>query len=242
MKILGIIPARLASTRFPAKPLVDIGGTSMVMRTFRQAQKCPLLADVVVATDDQGIFDHVVANSGKVVLTRTNHDTGTSRCAEVQQQMPHFDACINIQGDEPFISPNQISAVAQLLIKGAEIATLAKPDSNRESLMETSAVKVVLNHKNEAMLFSRSLIPFVREYSDSRTYTWLRHVGIYGYRADILKQLVTLPTAPPEQYESLEQLRWMYNGYKIEVGLTDEDSHSIDTPADLERVKKHFGY
>jgi 3-deoxy-manno-octulosonate cytidylyltransferase (CMP-KDO synthetase) len=230
----------MASTRFPGKPLVDIGGIAMVMRVYNQSKKCEALSAVVVATDNLEILNHVIESGGEAIMTNERHETGTSRCEEVSILFPHYDAYINIQGDEPFISPNQILKVANLLKNGAAIATLAKPDSNKEHLLASSVVKVVLNHKNEALLFSRALIPFVRDPKPDITYSYLRHIGIYGFQKKILEHISNLSSPDLEKYENLEQLRWLYNGFSIQVDFTNEESFSIDTPEDLVRVKQHF--
>lgn len=226
----------MGSTRFPGKPLIDIGGKSMVMRVFHQAIQSSLLNNVVVATDDNRIAEHVIASGGKAVFTSHLHDSGTSRCAEVLGVFPDYDAVVNIQGDEPFIAPNQIDLIAELLIDGAEIGTLVIKENNLEELQSPNTIKVVLNFKGEAMYFSRSIIPFKR--NEVENFTFFRHIGIYGFQANVLKKISSFPASVIEQTESLEQLRWLYNGLVIKTAITAEDTHSVDTPEDLIKLEK----
>jgi 3-deoxy-manno-octulosonate cytidylyltransferase (CMP-KDO synthetase) len=241
MKIIGVIPARYASTRFPGKPLVDIQGRSMVMRVYDQAMKGSLLAKVVVATDHLEIFDHVLQSGGNAVMTREFHQSGTERCAEVHDIMgDDMDAVINIQGDEPFIDPLQIDSVARCLMQPhVRIATLVAPIKSLEDLDSPHVVKAVLDVNRRALLFSRLPIPYCRDApSEMRLMhnTYYRHIGIYGYRADVLREIVRLPFSSLEKAESLEQLRWMQNGYSIHAEFTDEPGVSIDTPEDLKKL------
>lgn len=240
MKILGVIPARYASTRFPGKPLVDIGGKSMIQRVYEQAKKCTALADVFVATDDRRIFDHVIEFGGKVVLTADTHPSGTDRCAEVAAKHPEYDVVINIQGDEPFIDPEQIGKVADCFTEaGVQLATLIKKISTTDELYNMSTPKVIINTQNEAIYFSRSAIPHVRgEEPQNWLYhnTYYKHIGIYGYNSDVLQQITQLPVSSLEKAESLEQLRWIENGYKIKTALTEMESHAVDVPEDLEKL------
>lgn len=242
MRILGIIPARYASTRFPGKALVDIAGKSMVQRVYEQAKKCKLLNEVIIATDDQRIFDHVTSFSGKVLMTSTKHQSGTDRCAEVSTTLPEFDVIVNIQGDEPFIDPEQIAKVVACFTDvKTELATLVKKIETEEELQNSNIPKVVLNYCSEAVYFSRSIIPFIR--SQERQ-NWLsnnafyKHIGIYGYRADVLQAVTKLPVSTLEKAESLEQLRWIENGYRIKVAETELETLAVDTPADLENILK----
>lgn len=239
MNILGIIPARFGSTRFPGKSLVNIHGKPMVQRVFEQAEKCALLDKVVVATDDQRIYNCVKA-FGEVVMTSSSHQSGTDRCAEaITKVSGTFDFIINIQGDEPFIQPEQISTLASVLNKQTELATLVKKITNKDTLFNPNTPKVVLNTASEAIYFSRSTIPFMR--CESQT-SWLsshafyKHIGIYAYRQDILETITRLPPSSLEQAESLEQLRWIENGFKIKVAITELESYGIDTPEDLEKI------
>ena len=232
MKLLGVIPARFGSARFPGKPLVDIHGKSMVMRVYDQCIKCNELTDVVVATDDIRILDHVISNGGKAIMTRTNHESGTSRCAEIAEKFPEMDAIVNIQGDEPFINPEQISELTNLLKGKTEIATLAHRFEETLSPSNPNLVKVVLDYSNNALYFSRSLIPFEKSPMSPQT-TYFKHVGIYGYKLNTLLQLPHLEPSVIDLSENLEQLRWLYWGFKIRVGITEYKSPSVDVPEDL---------
>jgi len=246
MRFVGIIPARFASTRFPGKPLVDIGGKSMIQRVYEQVSK--VLADVYVATDDQRIFDAVLAFGGRAIMTSDQHKSGTDRCYEAYSKLSgNFDVVINVQGDEPFIQPEQIKTLKDCFKSTeTEIATLAKRFTEKdgfEALNNPNSPKLVVNKSDEAMYFSRSIIPFRRgaETADwILLNTYLKHVGIYAYRADVLRQLTQLEQSPLEISESLEQLRWLENGFRIKVGYTDVETVGIDTPEDLEKVKMLF--
>lgn len=241
MRILGVIPARYASTRFPGKPLIDIAGQSMIMRVYRQAAKASLLTSVVVATDDKRIGDEVEKNKGKVILTSKDHTNGTERCAEVLSKLNEtFDYVINIQGDEPLIDPAQINALAAILTGDVELGTLVKRIDKLDQLKSDSVVKVVVNSNKEALYFSRNIIPHVRgvklDNNAMDKNTFFKHVGIYAYRVDILNKIVKLPIGTLERIESLEQLRWLENGYRLSTVETNLESPSIDTPEDLEYV------
>jgi 3-deoxy-manno-octulosonate cytidylyltransferase (CMP-KDO synthetase) len=240
MKILGIIPARFASSRFPGKPLVDIGGKSMIQRVYEQAKKCIQLTEVVVATDDTRIYDHVLNFGGEVIMTSADHQSGTDRCAEVALQHPQYNVIINIQGDEPFIDPEQITKLATCFDNvDTQIATLIKKVMNEQELFNTNSPKVLVNKLLEAIYFSRSPLPHIRgkEQADWLSqYTYFKHIGIYGYRSDVLQQITKLPLSSLEKAESLEQLRWIENGYRIKVAETELETHAIDTPEDLEKL------
>ena len=246
MRFVGIIPARFASTRFPGKPLVDIGGKTMIQRVYEQVSK--VLADVYVATDDHRIFDAVLAFGGRAIMTSDQHKSGTDRCYEAYSKLSgNFDVVINVQGDEPFIQPEQIETLKDCFKSTeTEIATLAKRFTEKdgfEALNNPNSPKLVVNKSDEAMYFSRSIIPFRRgaETADwILLNTYLKHVGIYAYRADVLRQLTQLEQSPLEISESLEQLRWLENGFRIKVGYTDVETVGIDTPEDLEKVKTLF--
>jgi 3-deoxy-manno-octulosonate cytidylyltransferase (CMP-KDO synthetase) len=242
MNILGIIPARYASTRFPGKPLVDISGKTMIQRVYEQAKKCSSFADVVVATDDDRIFDHVLGFDGKAVMTSTEHQSGTDRCAEVASKHPEYDIIINIQGDEPYIDPEQITKLAACFNdSGTQIATLVKKIHSVEELHNANSPKVLINKLSEAIYFSRSPLPHIRGQEPQNWlnyYTYFKHIGIYGYRADILQQITKLPVSPLEKAESLEQLRWIENGYKIKVAETELETVAVDTPEDLNKLSK----
>lgn len=243
MKIIGIIPARYASTRFPAKPLVDIGGKSMIQRVYEQAKKSKLLNDVVVATDDDRIALHIKSFGGNVVMTSEKHQSGTDRCFEaIQLFSKDADVVINIQGDEPFIQPEQIDLVAACFASTAVgIATLVKKISSEDELFNVNIPKVLLNKNKEALLFSRQTIPHIRgkELQDwLKNYTFYKHIGIYAYRTKVLAEITALKPSPLELVESLEQLRWLENGYKINVEITDFESVAVDTPDDLKKLAK----
>lgn len=239
--IAGIIPARYASTRFPGKSLFDIRGKTMIRRVYEQAQQSSSLHKVVVATDDQRIFDHVTSFGGEAVMTAADHPSGTDRCWDAVRQLKDaYQYVINIQGDEPFIDPTQIDELAALLQDGTtELATLMIPVNDPAYLFDTGEVKIVLNDKMEALYFSRMAIPFLKGIEQSewhKHFKYYRHVGMYAYRTDILKKITKLPVSSLERAESLEQLRWLENGYKIKCGVTHFESHCIDTPEDVEKV------
>jgi 3-deoxy-manno-octulosonate cytidylyltransferase (CMP-KDO synthetase) len=238
--IIGVIPARYASTRFPGKPLIDIGGKSMIQRVYEQCVKTSVLSDVIVATDDQRIADHVVAFGGKVMMTAVTHQSGTDRCAEVVMKYDgKCDAVINIQGDEPFIDPKQIELLASAFNdESTQIATLIKKISGEDELRNPNVVKVIANKFNQAIYFSRSPIPYRRNPGIEINY--FKHVGIYGYRKQILAEITQLSVSNLEQAESLEQLRWVENGYKIILKETDMETIAIDSPDDLAKVLAKF--
>ena len=244
MKILGVVPARYASTRFPAKPLVDIGGKSMVQRVYEQACKSKLLTKVVVATDDQRIVDHVLSFGGQVVMTNENHPSGTDRCYEaLSLQKEEFHYVINIQGDEPFIRPEQIDLLAALLDGEATIATLIKKLADKESLFNPNVVKAVVAMDGNALYFSRSPVPHMRNTNEEEWLqkgTFYKHIGMYAYRSDTLEKLTKLPVSPLEKAESLEQLRWLDNGYFIKTTETKSETIGIDTPEDLQRALSYL--
>lgn len=246
MKFIGIIPARYASSRFPGKPLAKIGDFTMIERVYRQASK--ELADVAVATDDTRIFDAVKAFGGNAVMTSESHRSGTDRCREAYANLgSNADVIINIQGDEPFIAPEQIASLKQCFDDPAvEIATLARrfdPARGFEALFDPNTPKVVISNDYNAIYFSRSIIPYIRNYPWQE---WLdhavfhTHVGLYAYRAKTLNALTRLPQSSLEIAESLEQLRWIQNGYKIRVAITDRPTIGIDTPEDLQAAIKYL--
>ena len=246
MNILGIIPARYTSLRFPGKPLAMIDGKSMIQRVYEQAVKADSLKWLVVATDNREIYNHVRRFGGMVMMTSDNHPNGTSRCLEVTNKLEaehkniSIDAVINIQGDEPYIQPVQIDALAGLFMDSAtDIATLAKKIDHNEQVFDPNVVKVVVNNEGFAMLFSRQAVPFGRDLPQMEwfnRFNYLKHIGIYGYRNTVLKKIVDLPVSPLEGFEKLEQLRWLENGYNIKVELTDYESMSVDTPEDLKKL------
>lgn len=243
MKFIGIIPARYASSRFPGKPLVDMDGKTMIQRVYEQVVQA--VDDVCVATDDERIEAAVKAFGGNVVMTSDKHRSGTDRCFEAYQKVGNgFDVVINIQGDEPFIHPEQIETIKACFTDDqVQIATLVKPfrsDADFEStLFNPNSPKVVVNKKFEAMYFSRSIIPYIRgkKYTEwLSSHVFYKHIGMYAYRADILAEITALPQSTLELAESLEQLRWLENGYKIKVGITEQETIGIDTPEDLEKA------
>lgn len=243
LRFVGIIPARYASTRFPGKPLVDIGGKPMIQRVYEQVLK--VIADVYVATDDSRIYDTVISFGGKAIMTSDQHKSGTDRCYEAFTKIQNdFDVIINVQGDEPFIQPEQIIELQKCFEDtNTQIATLAKQvtlGDGIEFIENSNHPKLVINKNNEAMYFSRSIIPFIRgteKINWVEKHSYLKHVGIYAYKADVLHELTLLEQSPLEIAESLEQLRWLENGYRIKVGFTVVESIGIDTPEDLEKVK-----
>lgn len=263
--ILGIIPARYASTRFPGKPLIDIQGKSMIRHVVEAAQRATKLDRVVVATDDGRIADHVRAFGGEVVMTRDDHPSGTDRCWEAVQQILDFRFSIldsngpiknqkskienrsyvlNIQGDEPFLDPAQIDELAEVLDGTVELATQMIRVDSAELLHDPGEAKIVLNDRREAMYFSRQAIPFLKNVAPDQWHLhhdYYRHVGMYAYRVDVLERLCQLPPSPLERAESLEQLRWLEAGYRIQLVETRHDSHCIDSPDDVENVLRLLG-
>jgi 3-deoxy-manno-octulosonate cytidylyltransferase (CMP-KDO synthetase) len=242
MSILGIIPARYASTRFPGKPLTMINGKSMLRRVYEQALKAKHLNDLIIATDDERIAKHATEFGAKVVLTAVHHPSGTDRCYEAYVLTnKKYDYVLNIQGDEPFLDPEQIDSLAQVCDGKVEIATQMTKCASHAILFDIGEVKITLNNQNEALYFSRSVIPFIKNVAEQDWHThfnYFRHVGMYAYRTDILEAVTKLKPSSLEQAESLEQLRWLENGYKITCIETNFDSHCIDTPEDIEKVLK----
>ena len=244
MNFIGIIPARYASTRCPGKPLARIGQMTMIERVWRQVRR--VLDDVWVATDDSRIYDAVKEFGGNVVMTSTEHRSGTDRCREAYELIGGGqDVVINIQGDEPFIEPRQLEAIMQCFDDPAtDIATLVRPfaaDGSYEQLADPNTPKVVVDAQMNAIYFSRSVIPYLRNIPMEQWpshHGYYTHVGMYAYRAHVLGEITRLPQSSLELAESLEQLRWVQNGYRIKVGVTDCHSIGIDTPQDLENAIK----
>lgn len=240
MKFLGIIPARYASTRFPAKPLAMLGGKTVIQRVYEQV--VGILDDAYVATDDERIEVAVKAFGGKVVMTSVHHKSGTDRCYEACTKIGgNFDIVMNIQGDEPFIQVSQLETVKACFDDPTtQIATLVKPftvDNGFEALENVNSPKVVLNRNMNALYFSRSIIPYQRNAQKKnwlKNHTYYKHIGLYAYRVEVLKEITSLPQSVLELAESLEQLRWLENGYTIKVGITEVETIGIDTPQDLE--------
>ncbi len=241
MKIVGIIPSRYQSSRFPGKPLAMIDGVSMIRRVYEQCKKATLLDAVVVATDDNRIKVEVESFGGLVVMTSEDCPNGTARCEEVVEQLNEsFDFVVNIQGDEPYIQPEQIDQVACILSSEVELGTLVKKIDDQETLFNPNTPKVVFNDSDYALYFSRQTIPFLRDVKKENwltSHAFYKHIGIYAYRTDILKKIVALPEGNIEQMEKLEQLRWLENGFKIKIAITVFDSFGIDSPEDIEKVK-----
>jgi 3-deoxy-manno-octulosonate cytidylyltransferase (CMP-KDO synthetase) len=240
LKVLGIIPARYQSTRFPGKPLVDIAGKSMIQRVYEQARKSALLTDVIVATDDDRIWNHVRDFGGKAIMTSVDHLNGTSRCGEVISKESGYDVVINIQGDEPLVKPEQIDAVLSLFKRDeVEIGTVVKRLHDAADIENENRIKVVLDHAGNALYFSRSAIPFVQGKQIAHwpeAIPYFKHIGIYAWRTETLKKLLLLKPTALEKAESLEQLRWLYYGYKIATVETQIETPNIDTPQDLAAV------
>ncbi|MGD1892318.1 MAG: 3-deoxy-manno-octulosonate cytidylyltransferase [Cyclobacteriaceae bacterium] len=245
MKILGIIPARWASSRFPQKVLADIGGKSMVQRVYEQSTQAQKLSKVVVATDHPTIEEHVVGFGGEVCMTSPDHPSGTDRCREaLDQQAEVYDYVVNIQGEEPFVQPEAINELASLLDGQTQLGTLVSEIRDATVLTNPNMMKVIFNTQQEAIYFSRTAVPYLRDVPLEQWlnyHTFYKHVHLYAYRADILREITQLPVSSLEKAESLEQLRWIENGYTIKVGLTQHESLSVDTPADLERAKQQMG-
>lgn len=243
MKIAGIIPARYASSRFPGKPLAIIQDKPMIQHVYDQAIKADQLSEIIIATDDRRIEKAVKDFGGKVMMTDPAHSSGTERCAEIQQALKQtgnlFDVFINIQGDEPFIDPEQIDLVASCFKEeNVQIATLSKKIYTKDELFNTNVVKVITDKYGKAIYFSRQAIPFIRGLElESWTHKSLhfKHIGIYGYQSAILEKIVKLKQSPLEESESLEQLRWIENGYSIMVKETNIESFGVDVPEDLSK-------
>ncbi|QIP16891.1 3-deoxy-manno-octulosonate cytidylyltransferase [Spirosoma aureum] len=245
--IIGIIPARYGSTRFPGKPLADIGGKSMIQRVLEQAWQAQSLDKVVVATDDERIAEAVLRLGGEAIMTRTDHPSGTDRCweaysrliAEKEVKASASDYIINIQGDEPFIDPEQINELAAILDGTVELATQMSSVDSAELLHNPKEAKIIINARNEALYFSRAAIPYLWGLDPAiwhQHHDYHRHVGLYAYRADVLEKITELPPSPLEQAESLEQLRWLEAGYRIKLVETQFQTPSVDDPADIEKA------
>lgn len=238
MKVVGIIPSRFASSRFPGKPLIDLKGKTMIQRVYENASKAKSLSEIYVATDDQRIFDHVISFGGKVFMTDSNHPSGTDRCGEIAQKI-EADIILNIQGDEPLINPVQLDQVISAFDDSSvRIATLGTPKISEADIQNANRIKIVVDHANNALYFSRSAIPNSSNYNGNPTefYPFYKHIGLYAYKKECLTELVKLKPTKLEKIESLEQLRWLYNGYKIKVVETEIETPNIDTPEDIEMV------
>lgn len=241
MKFIGIIPARYASTRFPGKSLALLGGKPVIQHVYEKV--AAVLEAAYVATDDERIYDVVKSFGGQVVMTRTDHKSGTDRIEEAIEKIGgEWDVVVNVQGDEPFVAKSQLDTICHCFDDSTtQIATLGKPFESMEAVQNPNSPKIVVDNMGFAMYFSRSVIPYVRgkEKSSWLThYPFLKHLGIYAYRKDVLRQITQLPQSSLEIAESLEQLRWLQNGFKIKVGTTDVETVGIDTPQDLERAEE----
>ncbi len=244
LRFIAIIPARYASTRFPGKPLAQLGGKPVVQRVYERVKS--VIPNAVVATDDERIYDVVKAFGGDVVMTSPNHKSGTDRCWEAyQKQAQEYDVVINVQGDEPFIAQSQLrSIMACFDDEATDIATLVKPfavEDGLQALQNPNSPKVVLDSASRAIYFSRSVIPYLRGVEPDEwlsKHTFYKHIGMYAFRVDALREVTSLPQSSLEKAESLEQLRWLENGYKIGVGITNVETVGIDTPEDLARAEE----
>ncbi len=239
-RFVGIIPARYASTRFPGKPLAILGGKTVIERVYTQVADA--LDDAYVATEDTRIFDTVTGFGGKAVMTRTDHKSGTDRIEEAVEKIGgQWDVVVNVQGDEPFIQRSQIDTLCRCFDdEDTQIATLGKPFDSMEAVDNPNSPKIVTDLRGYALYFSRSVIPYVRGAEHDAWmghYPYLKHLGIYAYRREVLEAVTRLPQSPLELAESLEQLRWLQHGYKIKVGTTDVETIGIDTPDDLARAE-----
>jgi 3-deoxy-manno-octulosonate cytidylyltransferase (CMP-KDO synthetase) len=244
MNTLGVIPARYNSTRFPGKPLANINGKTMIQRVYEQASKSKMLSKVIIATDDARIYNHIVNDfGGQAMMTSPQHQSGTDRCAEIiRNDSRQWDAVVNIQGDEPYIQPEQIDLLCSLFSSpDTQIATLVKKITSADELFNHNNVKAILNMRSEAIYFSRSPIPYNKNFPEQewlKYSTYYKHIGIYGFRTETLNAVAQLPKTNLEITESLEQLRWIENGYVIKAEVTTQESIAIDTPEDLNKVKE----
>jgi len=237
MKVIGIIPARYESSRFPGKPLADILGKSMIQMVYEQCKKASSLSKVIVATDDERIFNHVIGFGGKVIMTSNTHPSGTDRCNEVIQSLEEkYDVAINIQGDEPYINPEQIDQVASLFSsENVSIATLAKKIEDGSIITDINSPKAIFDTNGIALNFCRKITNPTQEKA------YFKHIGIYGYLTETLGEICKLPPSDNEIKERLEQLRWLDNEYIIKVGITTHEGISVDTPEDIEKIKAQMG-
>ena len=246
MKFLAIIPARYASTRFPAKPLAMLGGKPVIQHVYQQVSKA--LDNVVVATDDQRIYEAVIKFGGRVVMTSTEHRTGTDRCLEAYNNFGiEADVVINVQGDEPFIAEEQIHLLMQCFDNPqTDIATLIKPflsGTPFDVISNPNTPKAIINPQGQAVYFSRSVIPYLRGIEKdlwTSTRVYYKHIGIYAYRVDVLRKITQMPQTPLELSESLEQLRWLENNLIIQTAETNIETIGIDTPEDLQKAEKYL--
>jgi 3-deoxy-manno-octulosonate cytidylyltransferase (CMP-KDO synthetase) len=239
MKVLGVIPARYGSSRFPGKPLIDLKGKSMIRRVYEGAGRSKLISELIVATDDDRIVDEVKSFDGNVMMTSEHHRSGTDRCGEVVSNHLDVDVVINIQGDEPLVDPKQLDSLLKAFNDpNVQIATLGIQDRSEETRINDNRIKLVKDVNGDALYFSRSAIPYTDRASEPvlQQMELLRHIGVYAFRRETLFKLIELPVTAIEQVESLEQLRWMYHGYKVRVVETTIETPNIDAPEDIEEV------
>jgi 3-deoxy-manno-octulosonate cytidylyltransferase (CMP-KDO synthetase) len=237
--ILGVIPARYASSRFPGKPLIDLKGKSMIQRVYEGAKQSKLLNEIIVATDDERIFSAVSSFGGKVEMTSEHHTSGTDRCGEILSRNQHYDIVLNIQGDEPLVSADQIDQLLSAFEdENVLIATLGIADVSKEDKHNPNRIKLVKNKNSDALYFSRSAIPNEVHCSKevAKAFPFMRHIGLYAYRSKVLKELVQLEKTELEKVESLEQLRWLFHGYAIRIVETKIETPNIDAPEDVDKV------
>ena len=240
LSFAAVIPARYASTRFPGKPLAMLGGKTVIERVYQLVRK--VVDEVYFATDDERIAQAVNDFGGRAVMTSPNHQSGTDRIEEVVEKVPvEADVIINVQGDEPFIQPSQIETLCRLFVDPqTQIATLGKPFDTMDAVVNPNSPKIICDLQGYAMYFSRSVIPYIRGKEQAewlQSFPYLKHLGLYAYRREVLRKVTMLPQSPLEKAESLEQLRWLQNGYRIKVGTTDVETVGIDTPDDLKRAE-----
>lgn len=234
MRKLAIIPSRYESSRFPGKPLIDLKGKSMIQRVYEGVEGSNVFDKTVVATDDERILDHVLSFGGEAMMTSKNHESGTDRCGEVIQKFSDYDVVVNIQGDEPLVEKQQLEQlISAFKDSNVEIATLGTPKITKTEYNDSNRIKIVLDHNNDALYFSRSAIPFVR---NDNNYPFMRHIGLYGFKTATLSKLISLKKTKLEKTESLEQLRWIYYGHKIRVIETLIETPNVDVPEDVEAV------
>lgn len=240
MRFICIIPARYASKRFPGKVLASLGGASVIRRVYERASS--VFEDTVVATDDERVFEHVLSFGGRALMTRPDHKCGTDRCFEAYTKLStEYDVLINLQGDEPFVERCQLESLADCFKDPTvQIASIAHPLQGKHALQDlkdNNVIKVLMDNSMNAIYFSRHPVPFIRDASFdewANVHTFYKHIGIYGFRPDVLKTVISLPESSLEKAERLEQLRWIQNGYAIRMVLSPTDTIGIDTPADLE--------
>ncbi len=239
MRVLGVIPARFGSSRFPGKPLIDLKGKTMIQRAYEGAKKSKLISELIVATDDLRILQEVERFGGKAEMTSEDHPSGTDRCAEVLSRNSDFDLVINIQGDEPLVEARQLDSLIEVFSDSSvQIATLATENISQEDLHNPNRIKVIIDNSKNAIYFSRSAIPNSQNFSGNPfdVFPFLRHIGLYAYRSEVLTQITKLEPTALEKIESLEQLRWLYNEFKIRVVKTNIETPNIDVPADVDKV------